>query len=114
MRNYRFLYWNLSGNKSFIYKGIVMVDMVNRPPHYLVGGIEAIDVIKSRLTKEEYIGYLKGCKLKYDLRYPFKDNPQQDLEKSDWYKNKLLEATKDEDAVNPPEVEAILERFDDE
>jgi hypothetical protein len=37
-----------------------MVDMVNRPPHYLVGGIEAIDVIKSRLTKEEYIGYLKG------------------------------------------------------
>ena len=114
MRNYRFLYWNLSGNKSFIYKGIVMVDMVNRPPHYLVGGIEAIDVIKSRLTKEEYIGYLKGCKLKYDLRYPFKDNPQQDLEKSDWYKNKLLEATKDEDAINPPEVEAILERFDDE
>ncbi len=114
MRNYRFLYWNLSGNKSFIYKGIVMVDMVNRPPHYLVGGIEAIDVIKSRLTKEEYIGYLKGCKLKYDLRYPFKDNPQQDLEKSDWYKNKLLEATRDEEAVNPPEVEAILERFDDE
>jgi hypothetical protein len=114
MRNYRFLYWNLSGNKSFIYKGIVMVDMVNRPPHYLVGGIEAIDVIKSRLTKEEYIGYLKGCKLKYDLRYPFKDNPQQDLEKSDWYKNKLLEATRDDDAVNPPEVEAILERFDDE
>ncbi len=114
MRNYRFLYWNLSGNKSFIYKGIVMVDMVNRPPHYLVGGIEAIDVIKSRLTKEEYIGYLKGCKLKYDLRYPFKDNPQQDLEKSDWYKNKLLEATRDEDAINPPEVEAILERFDDE
>ena len=114
MRNNRFHYWNLSGNKSFIYKGIVMVDMVNRPPHYMVGGIEAIDVIKSRLTKEEYIGYLKGCKLKYDLRYPFKDNPQQDLEKSDWYKNKLLEATKDEDAINPPEVEAILERFDDE
>ncbi len=63
---------------------------------------------------QEYIGYLKGCKLKYDLRYPFKDNPQQDLEKSDWYKNKLLEATRDEDAVNPPEVEAILGRFDDE
>ena len=68
-----------------------MVDMVNRPPHYLQGGIEAIDVIKSRLTKEEFIGYLKGCKMKYDLRYPFKDNPEQDLEKSDWYKNKLLE-----------------------
>ena len=91
-----------------------MVDMVNRPPHYLIGGIEAIDVIKSRLTKEEYIGYLKGCKLKYDLRYPFKDNPQQDLEKSDWYKNKLLDATKDDEANIPPELEAQLQRFDDE
>jgi hypothetical protein len=92
-----------------------MVDMVNRPPHYLVGGIEAIDVIKSRLTKEEYIGYLKGTKLKYDLRYPFKDNPQQDLEKSDWYKNKLLEATQDDDVdYIPPELEAMLGRVDDE
>jgi len=91
-----------------------MVDMVNRPPHYLVGGIEAIDIIKSRLTDEEYQGYLKGNHLKYILRYPFKDNPEQDLEKAEWYKNKLLEATKDEDAINPPEVEAILERFDDE
>lgn len=91
-----------------------MVDMVNRPPHYLQGGIEAIDVIASRLTKEEFIGYLKGCKLKYDLRYPFKGNPEQDLEKSEWYKNKLLEVLKDEDAVNPPELEAMLGRVDDE
>ena len=91
-----------------------MVDMVNRPPHYLVGGIEAIDVIKSRLTKEEFIGYLKGSKLKYDLRYPFKGRPEEDLAKSEWYKNKLVEMLRDEDAINPPEVEAILERFDDE
>ena len=91
-----------------------MVDMVNRPPHYLQGGIEAIDVIASRLTKEEFIGYLKGCKLKYDLRYPFKGNPQQDLEKSAWYKNKLLEVMRDEDAINPPELEAMLGRVDDE
>jgi len=91
-----------------------MVDMVNRPPHYLQGGIEAIDVIASRLTKEEFIGYLKGCKLKYDLRYPFKGNPEQDLEKSEWYKNKLLEVMRDEDAINPPELEAMLGRVDDE
>jgi hypothetical protein len=91
-----------------------MVDMVNRPPHYMQGGIEAIDVIASRLTKEEFIGYLKGCKLKYDLRYPFKGNPQQDLEKSEWYKNKLLEVMRDEDAINPPELEAMLGRVDDE
>jgi hypothetical protein len=91
-----------------------MVDMVNRPPHYLVGGIEAIDVIKSRLTPEEYQGYLKGNHLKYILRYPFKDNPEQDLQKADWYINKLREELNDSEINNPPEVEAILERFDDE
>jgi hypothetical protein len=91
-----------------------MVDMVNRPPHYLQGGIEAIDVIASRLTKEEFIGYLKGCKMKYDLRYPFKSSFEQDLEKSEWYKDKLLEVMKDEVAVNPPALEAMLGRVDDE
>ena len=90
------------------------MDNVNHPKHYLVGGIEAIDVIASRLTKEEFIGYLKGSKLKYDLRYPFKGRPEEDLAKSEWYKNKLIDVLRDEDAVNPPEVEAILDRFDDE
>jgi hypothetical protein len=87
---------------------------VNRPPHYLVGGIEAIQIIKSRLTKEEYQGYLKGNHLKYILRYPFKDNPEQDLQKAEWYINKLREELDDSEINNPPEVEAILERFDDE
>jgi hypothetical protein len=90
------------------------MDNVNHPKHYLVGGIEAIDVIASRLTKEEFIGYLKGSKLKYDLRYPFKGRPEEDLDKSEWYKNKLVEVMRDEEAINPPEVEAILHRFDDE
>jgi hypothetical protein len=88
------------------------MDNVNHPKHYLVGGIEAIDVIESRLTKEEFIGYLKGCKLKYDLRYPFKGKFEEDLDKSEWYKNKLLEIVKDEDVVNPPEVAAQLQRLE--
>jgi hypothetical protein len=92
----------------------MMMDNVNHPRHYLQGGIEAIDVIQSRLTKEEFIGYLKGCKMKYDLRYPFKGKFEEDLQKSEWYKDKLLEIVKDEEVTNPPEVEAILGRFDDE
>jgi hypothetical protein len=92
----------------------MMMDNVNHPRHYLQGGIEAIDVIQSRLTKEEFIGYLKVCKMKYDLRYPFKGKFEEDLQKSEWYKDKLLEIIKDEEVINPPEVEAILERFDDE
>lgn len=88
------------------------MDNVNHPKHYLQGGIEAIDVIASRLTREEFIGYLKGSKLKYDLRYPFKGNPEEDLAKSEWYKNKLLEVTRDVEAINPPEVTAQLQRLE--
>lgn len=37
--------------------------------HYDIwSGFEAIDVMKAILTKEEYIGYLKGNILKYKLR----------------------------------------------
>jgi hypothetical protein len=90
------------------------MDNVNHPKHYLVGGLEALDIIASRLTKEEFIGYLKGSKLKYDLRYPFKGRPEEDLAKSEWYKNKLVEILKDEVVVNPPELEAMLGRVDDE
>jgi hypothetical protein len=43
---------------------------------------------------------------------PFKDNPEQDLEKAEWYKNKLLEATRDVEAVNPPEIAAQLQRLE--
>jgi hypothetical protein len=88
------------------------MDNVNHPKHYLVGGIEAIDIIQSRLTKEEFIGYLKGSKLKYDLRYPFKNNPQEDLEKSEWYKDRLIDVMRDEEAINPPEITAQLQRLE--
>ena len=90
------------------------MDMVNRPPHYVQGGIETIDVIQSRLTKEEFVGYLKGTKMKYDLRYPFKGDIEGDLAKSKWFRHKLIETLRNEEAINPPEVEAQLVRNDDE
>jgi hypothetical protein len=90
------------------------MDMVNRPPHYVQGGIETIDVIQSRLTKEEFVGYLKGTKMKYDLRYPFKGDIEGDLAKSEWFRHKLIETLRHEEAVNPPEIEAQLVRNDDE
>jgi hypothetical protein len=52
--------------------------------------------------------------MKYDLRYPFKGAFAQDLDKSEWYKNKLIEVMRDEAAEIPPELEAQLQRFDDE
>jgi hypothetical protein len=91
-----------------------MADNINHPKHYNIKGLETIDIIESRLTDEEFVGYLKGSKMKYDLRYPFKGNVEEDLAKSEWFKNKLIEVLRAVDAVNPPEVEAQLQRFDDE
>jgi hypothetical protein len=91
-----------------------MSDNVNHPKHYNIGGLETIDIIESRLTREEFVGYLKGSKMKYDLRYPFKGNVEEDLAKSEWFKNKLISVLRDEEVVNPPEIEAQLQRFDDE
>ena len=91
-----------------------MSDNVNHPRHYNIGGLETIDIIESRLTKEEFVGYLKGSKMKYDLRYPIKGNVEEDLAKSEWFKNKLISVLRDQEVVNPPEIEAQLQRFDDE
>lgn len=91
-----------------------MVDMVNKPPHYMVGGIESIEVIKAKLTPEQYEGYLMGTKMAYDLRYPFKGSYVQDLRKANWYAEKLIELQleRESEAVNPPEIAAQLQRLE--
>ena len=35
-------------------------DLVNKPEHYNQGSIECIDAIEAMLSKEEFIGYLRG------------------------------------------------------
>jgi hypothetical protein len=68
-----------------------MSDNVNSPPHYTIGGFEAYEVIKAKLTEEEWQGYLKGNVLKYMLRANFKDSHNEDILKAQWYLNKLAE-----------------------
>ena len=34
--------------------------VVNNPPHYNRGKVECIEAIEAMLTKEEFIGYLRG------------------------------------------------------
>lgn len=60
-------------------------DLVNKPNHYNVGGIETIDIIKSMLTEEEFKGYLKGNILKYRERAEHKGNAEQDYAKAKKY-----------------------------
>ena len=72
------------------------VDMVNHPPHYKQGKFETIDVIMDvtqHLGGRE--GYLVGNIIKYLSRYHFK-NGVEDVEKAQWYLNKLLEVVKSE------------------
>ena len=70
-----------------------MKDPVNNPDHYNSGGIEAIIAIEASMTAEGFQGYLKGNALKYLWRWDKKStDPKlrvQDLEKAQWYLNRL-------------------------
>jgi hypothetical protein len=70
-------------------------DAVNHPQHYKVGGYEAIDVIRAKLTPEEYRGYCKGAMLKYLMRANYKGSHDQDCEKAEWYAKELVKACQD-------------------
>ena len=67
----------------------VAADMVNHPPHYTAGGIETIDFLQAKLTREEFIGYLKGNVLKYGSRLGKKGDVSIDAGKMAWYALKL-------------------------
>jgi|TARA_R110000822_G_scaffold1313_1_gene5993 hypothetical protein len=69
-------------------------DAVEHPRHYTSGSIECIEAIEASMTNEEFIGYLRGNAMKYQWRHRTKTNATQDLEKSIWYTNKLIERYK--------------------
>lgn len=64
-------------------------DVVNHPPHYTQGGVEAIDAIESALTPEEFRGYCKANALKYIWREKHKGQDES-LKKAIWYLNRAL------------------------
>lgn len=67
------------------------IDNVNSPQHYNRKGIEAIDAIEAALSEEEFLGYLRGNILKYNWRCRYKGKTIEDIEKAEWYSNKLKE-----------------------
>lgn len=66
------------------------VDIVNSPPHYKSGGIEAIEGIEASMEPEAFAGYLKGNIMKYMWRYERKGKPIEDLKKARWYLDRLI------------------------
>jgi hypothetical protein len=65
-------------------------DVVNHPSHYTQGDIECIDAIEAALGAEGFKAYCKGACIKYLWRTEHK-NGLEDLQKCQWYLNKLLE-----------------------
>jgi len=63
---------------------------VDHPSHYNKGGVETIDIIRTYLTADEYVGFLLGNVLKYKQRAQFKGG-EEDLAKADWYIKRLEE-----------------------
>ena len=57
--------------------------------YYDAGGIETIDVIKAKLTAEQYRGYLLGNILKYSCRMEHKGDAKRDAEKVGVYSKML-------------------------
>lgn len=72
-------------------------DIINHPQHYKVGGYEAKDIIKAKLTPEEWRGFLKGNVLKYMMRANYKGQHNDDCGKAHWYATELTYAIQDEE-----------------
>lgn len=76
--------------RLFVEQNNMGPDMVNAPPHYaLFPDMQAVDIIRKTLTRDEFVGYLKGNVLKYRLRAGKKKDAMQDIQKADWYETEL-------------------------
>lgn len=64
-----------------------MPDNIN-PDHYKGGGIETIDILRAKLSPEEFRGFLKGNAIKYLTRAEKKGGPE-DYAKAAWYTTML-------------------------
>ena len=68
-----------------------MTDLVNHPPHYTAGKVEAIDAIEAAVMGlDAFEGYATGNALKYLFRWKRKGGVQ-DLDKAIWYINRMKE-----------------------
>lgn len=62
-----------------------VIDFVNHPPHYKVGGVETIDFIEAK-----GLGYNLGNVVKYVTRADHKGSRKENLEKARWYLDREL------------------------
>ena len=79
-----------------------MKDNIN-PEHYKAGGIETIEFIKAKMSKEEFYGYMKGNALKYISREGLKSDKItdkiDDCRKAIWFLEQMIDFHQSEIAV---------------
>lgn len=68
--------------------------------HYDAGGIEVQEIIKAKLTHEQYLGWCLGNIIKYSCRANFKHDFTRDIEKVGFYQRFLS------DQIKQPQEEA--------
>jgi hypothetical protein len=73
------------GGPKFEIPSFLRADVVNHPPHYMIGGIETIDFIEAK-----GLDYNLGNVVKYVTRADHKGNKLQDLEKARWYLDRAI------------------------
>lgn len=67
-----------------------MSDSIN-PDHYKGTGLECIDAIKAQMTRENFLGYLRGNVIKYTWRMHQKGDPVENARKANWYLDRLTQ-----------------------
>ena len=79
-----------------------MEDKIN-PEHYKSGGIETIEYMQAKMSKEEFYGYIKGNALKYISREGLKSDKLtdkiDDCKKAIWYLEQMIKVHQSEIAV---------------
>lgn len=60
--------------------------------HYKVGGIQPIDYMRCKLSKEQFEGFCLGNVIKYVSRSDYKGSKIADLKKAQDYLNWLIES----------------------
>lgn len=79
--------------------GKLEIDMVNHPAHYTAGNVECIDALESMSMgyHDAVQAALAWQVVKYIWRSPLKGKPLEDLQKAQFYLNRLIEKVKYED-----------------
>lgn len=69
-----------TANGRVLPSALPKANMVEHPPHYNQGNMEAIDIIEA-----VGLGYHLSNALKYLIRSPYKGHEEEDLKKAIWY-----------------------------